>query len=100
MSARVCDCVFIIIIIVVPLANSMTLSRVCVISVVDVYVTVCVTIQYYDKANDLLYLSIFFILYVLSYELIYMDSFVELIRKLVCFIVKKSNIQSHSLFQI
>jgi hypothetical protein len=78
MSVCVCVrfCVFIIII--VPFAISMTHSCVCEIFIVDVYITVCVTIQYYDKANDLLYLNIFFILYVLSCELVYMDFFVEL----------------------
>jgi hypothetical protein len=37
-------------------------SKLCTVLIVDVYIMICVTNQYYDEANDLLYLNIFILL--------------------------------------
>jgi hypothetical protein len=75
----VCACVLLLLFLS-PLPHG---SKLCTIFIVDVYTMVCVTIQYYDEASDLLYLNIFLFYYVLNSEHIYMDFIIEHIYKII-----------------
>lgn len=60
MNEHVCLCVCVRVVAAVTFPTSTWYEAVYGFFIVDVYVMVCVTIQYYDEANDLLYLNIFY----------------------------------------